>query len=125
MSQAVEPEPVVNVGTVVINVNDMATEKAFWREVLGVGVQHEIGDFFTWFQPQTPGGVGVALQLVEDPKVGTNRLHLDTSVPDMEAARKRIEELGGSHVQDHDMAGFRWTIMADPEGNEFCITSSH
>ncbi|MGI9578901.1 MAG: VOC family protein [Microthrixaceae bacterium] len=118
-------EPVVNVSTVVINVNDMAREKAFWGELLGVGVQHDVGDFFVWFEPQTPGGVAVALQLVEDAKVGPNRLHLDTAVADATAARERIEELGGSHVEDHEMAGFRWTIMADPEGNEFCITSSH
>lgn len=118
-------EPIVKVGTVVINVNDMAKEKAFWAELLGVGVQHDVGDFFVWFEPQIPGGVGVALQLVQDARAGPNRLHLDTSVPDAAAARTRIEELGGSHVEDHEMGGFRWTIMADPEGNEFCIASSN
>ncbi len=117
------PEPVVNVGTVVINVNDMATEKAFWGEVLGVGIAREIGEFFTWFEPQRPGGVGIALQLVPDAKAGRNRLHLDSVVGDAAAARARIEELGGSHVEDHDMGGFAWTVMADPEGNEFCIAA--
>lgn len=114
-------ERIAEVGTVVINVNDMAEEQAFWSAVLGVGVAREIGGFFTWLEPQRPGGVAVALQLVAEPKQGRNRLHLDTVVPDLDVARRNIEELGGAHVEDHDMGGFRWTVMADPEGNEFCI----
>jgi predicted enzyme related to lactoylglutathione lyase len=115
--------PVAEVASVVINVNDMAAEKTFWGAVLGVGVAREIGGFFTWFEPQRPGGIAVALQLVPDAKHGRNRLHLDSAVADVDLARRRIEELGGSHVEDHDMGGFRWTVMADPEGNEFCIAA--
>ena len=117
-------ETIAVVRTVVIKVNDMARERAFWAAVLGAPVAREIGEFFCWFEPQQPGGVSVALQLVAEPKAaGRNRLHLDTTVDDLAAARGRIEELGGSHVEDHDMGGFRWTVMADPEGNEFCIAS--
>lgn len=51
-----------------------------------------------------------------------NRLHLDTVVEDLNAAVARIEELGGSLLAEHEVMGFRWNVMSDPEGNEFCIT---
>jgi hypothetical protein len=72
--------------------------------------------------PAAPG-ISVALQTVEQATEGPRRLHLDADVPDIEAAKARIVELGGSVVADREMQGFRWTTMADPEGNEFCIAS--
>ncbi len=118
-------EIVPTVGAVVINVNDIEAEKAFWSALLGVGVAREFPGFFVWLEPQHEGGISVALQLVPDAKpAGRNRVHLDTGVPDLDAAQARIEALGGSHVETHDMAGFQWRIMADPEGNEFCIAKA-
>jgi predicted enzyme related to lactoylglutathione lyase len=113
-------ERVATVGSVVINVVDMEREKAFWGAVLGVDVAMELPGF-CWLAPQHEGGVSVALQVVADPTPGRNRLHLDTGVADLDVAQARIEELGGSHLESHEIAGFRWRVMADPEGNEFCI----
>jgi catechol 2,3-dioxygenase-like lactoylglutathione lyase family enzyme len=118
-------EPVVRMSSVVVNVVDLDRAKAFWTEVLGVGVSHEVVPFFAWLEPQEPGGVNLALQVSPDPKVGRNRVHVDTFVPDLDAAQRRIEDLGGAHVEDHEVAGFRWRIMADPDGNEFCIAADH
>ncbi len=109
------------VGSVVINVVDLEREQAFWCDVLGVDPARTIPGFFVWLRPQHPGGVSVALQKVPELKVGRNRVHLDTGVDDLDAAQARIEELGGSLVESHDMGGFTWRVMADPEGNEFCI----
>ena len=114
-------EPVVTVATVVINVTDSDREKRFWQALLGVGIAREFPGGFCWLDPQHDGGVSVALQSVDDPTPGRNRLHLDTSVADLETAQARIIELGGSHVEDHEVMGFAWKVMADPEGNEFCI----
>ena len=116
-------EPVVQLATVVINVIDLEVEKAFWSAVLGVGVARAYPGI-CWLEPQRAGDVCVALQQVEDPTGGRRRLHLDTVVPDIGAARDKIVELGGSHVEDHEIMGFHWTVMADPEGNEFCIAAS-
>jgi len=110
------------VGSVVINVADYDKERAFWGEFLGVGIMREFPGF-CWFEPQHDGGVSVALQASQDAGDPGGRVHLDTSVADIEAARARIEELGGSHVEDHEIMGFRWVIMADPEGNRFCIAA--
>jgi predicted enzyme related to lactoylglutathione lyase len=118
-------ERVVTVNSVVINVRDYELEKAFWGAVLGAEVAQEFAPYFVWFEPQREGGISVALQTVADPTEGPRRLHLDTEVPDIEAAKRRILALGGSHLADREMGGFHWTVMADPEGNEFCIAGAH
>ena len=117
-------EPVVTVGSVVINVRDYEKQKAFWGATLGSDVAQEFAPWFVWFAPQNPGGISVALQTVQDPTEGPRRLHLDTSAPDVAAAKARIIELGGTHVEDREMGGFPWSVMTDPEGNEFCITAA-
>jgi Glyoxalase-like domain len=67
---------------------------------------------------------------VPEPKVGKNRLHLDlvTSGP-MEAEVTRLVEAGAKMVEvRQDPASYdnpdTWTVMRDPEGNEFCVTST-
>jgi predicted enzyme related to lactoylglutathione lyase len=118
-------DPVVTVGAVVINVLDYDRQKAFWGAVLGVDMVQEIPPHFGWFAPQHEGGISVALQTVEEATEGTRRLHLDTGAPDIDAATAKVLELGGSHVADREMGGFRWVVVRDPEGNEFCIASGH
>jgi len=112
---------VATVAAVVINVVDLKKEQEFWSELLGVGVAREVPGFFVWLEPQHEGGISVALQLTEARSEGRNPVHLDTYVDDVAEARRRIEALGGSHVEDHEIFDFSWTIMADPEGNVFCI----
>lgn len=114
---------VATVATVVINVRDIEREKEFWSAVLGVGVAREFEGFFVWLEPQHEGGVSVALQRVENPTEGRNRLHLDSTVDDLDDAQRRVEALGGSHVEDHQIGDFAWRVVADPEGNEFCIAA--
>lgn len=116
-------DPVATVASVVINVSDYEEEKTFWSALLGVAIAREFPGF-CWLQPQRQGGISVALQQVADPTLGRNRLHLDTVVVDLAAAQDRIVELGGSRVEDHEIAGFRWKVMADPEGNEICIAAA-
>lgn len=118
-------ERVITIGSVVINVRDYELQKTFWGAVLGSEVAQEFAPYFVWFAPQHEGGISVALQAVEDPTEGPRRLHLDSAVPDVAAAKAQIIELGGSHLADREMSGFHWTVMADPEGNEFCIAPSH
>ena len=111
---------VATLGTVVINVSDYEAEKAFWSALLDVGVMREFPGF-CWLEPQHEGGASLALQQSPDPGVAGGRLHIDTGVDDLDAAMAQIEALGGSFVEDHEIMGFQWKIMADPEGNRFCI----
>lgn len=58
---------------------------------------------------------------VPEPKLGKNRLHLDVVTTDVEAEIARLLNLGATRVADHEEYGYTWTLMADPEGNEFDI----
>jgi predicted enzyme related to lactoylglutathione lyase len=70
-----------------------------------------------------PNGPGIALQRVPEPKRGKNRVHLDIEVDDVDAATDRVEALGGRRASAVDVSehGYNWRVMADPEGNEFCL----
>ncbi len=113
-------EAVVEVTSVVINTTDEEKLAAFWAKLLGVEIGHR-ADGFIWLRRQRQGGYSIAFQRVADPTPGRRRLHLDTSVKDIDAAAAKILELGGSQVEDHEVGGFQWRVMADPDGNEFCI----
>jgi predicted enzyme related to lactoylglutathione lyase len=108
------------VRSVIINTTDVERLAAFWSELLAVEVAHRSHGFL-WLRPQRPGSFSIAFQEVSQPTEGRRRLHLDTSVPDLESATARILSIGGSHVEDHQIPEFSWRVMADPDGNEFCI----
>jgi predicted enzyme related to lactoylglutathione lyase len=119
MTDSTAIRPVVH--AVVINAIDSQRLVDFWSALLDVEVAQSIPPFFTWLKPQHDGGISVAIQLVENPTEGRNRLHLDMSVDDLEEATRRVQELGGSMLEEHEIQGFTWRVMADPEDNEFCI----
>jgi predicted enzyme related to lactoylglutathione lyase len=48
-------------------------------------------------------------------------MHVDFRSDDREAEVERVVALGASRVGEHDEFGVRWTVLTDPEGNEFCI----
>jgi hypothetical protein len=58
---------------------------------------------------------------VPEPKVAKNRVHLDVTASDPETEVARLVELGATRVADLREYGYTWTVMADPEGNEFCV----
>jgi predicted enzyme related to lactoylglutathione lyase len=65
----------------------------------------------------------LVLQQVSEPKLGKNRVHLDIKVADLEFEARRLEAIGARRVSEK-VTGARdseWFVMADPEGNEFCI----
>jgi predicted enzyme related to lactoylglutathione lyase len=64
---------------------------------------------------------GVFFQPVPEPKVVKNRVHLDLRPPKTMAAEvARLREAGAREVRSVEQRDF-WTIMRDPEGNEFCV----
>ena len=69
----------------------------------------------------TDAGLGEILFVkVPDEKVVKNRLHLDLRPDDQEAEVARFEQLGARRV-DIGQGDQTWVVLADPEGNEFCI----
>lgn len=71
--------------------------------------------------PAVGQGGRVLFQTVPESKSVKNRLHLDLHVPDQAATVARLVELGGSVTGHGEQGGHGWTVMADPEGNEFCV----
>ena len=100
-------------------------ELEFWEAVLGA----EPTTNPYWIHNAdfvTIKGSNLALQKVPELKSGKNRAHpdmADMAVEDLDAAIPQLEALGASVVQPPPTEGFRWAVMADPEGNEFCISA--
>lgn len=70
---------------------------------------------------------GLVFVRVPEPKTGKNRLHLDLAPhtsQDRDAEIARLESLGATRVDVGQDATSSWSVLADPEGNEFCVLSS-
>lgn len=110
-----------NVSAVMHDTTDLSGAVSFWTEILGLAVVFQNGTY-AYLSPLCPGGPHLAFQQVSEAKAAKNRLHLDVRVDNRAAAEERIMGLGGSRVREVEEPGFPvWTVMNDPEGNEFCI----
>lgn len=106
--------------SVVIDAHDPDRLAEFWCAVLAVEVVEREAD---WVQLSVdPGGTFFAFQPRSDPRPSRVVARPDIEVVDIDVARERILELGGTHVDTiHEMKGDSHYVMADPEGNEFCL----
>jgi predicted enzyme related to lactoylglutathione lyase len=70
-------------------------------------------------------GIALTLQRVDEPKTVKNRMHLDLLVDDLDQEVRRIESLGATRFTGTARREFgqTWHVLADPEGNEFCVAS--
>ena len=94
----------------------------FWAPALGYVSVGEAGSYVALF-PNGRAGPKLLLQRVAEPKVAKNRMHFDIEVPDIEAEAARLVALGATRVREDTLSehGSTWILMADPEGNEFCV----
>ena len=114
---------VARVASIMLDCNDLDAMVSFWGSILEVKEKNRFPGY-VWMTRISRGGPALAFQQVTAKKAVKNRLHLDLTTDDPEMLITRVEELGGSRLHDHDIAGFHWTVCADPEGNEFCVTQS-
>lgn len=108
---------------VVIDCSDLDRSAQFWADVLGyVPAGPAIGPYQS-LVPAGGQGIEVLLQRVPEEKRGKNRLHLDLRTRDLQSEVSRAVSLGATMVTGQPVteAGWRWHILADPDGNEFCI----
>jgi predicted enzyme related to lactoylglutathione lyase len=94
----------------------------FWAPALGYVDLGSAGAYVALF-PNGRRGPKLLLQRVEEPKAVKNRMHLDIEVSDIEAEAQRLVALGAARVSEGPCSehGSSWILMADPEGNEFCV----
>ena len=108
-----------SIGNIMLDVNDLQKEREFWEAVFG-NEPSSADEEYVWFNDNF-----LALQKVSEPKSGKNRAHPDLGVDNLDAAISQLEALGATVVRPPPAEGFRWAVMADPEGNEFCISAGH
>ena len=111
--------PVGTLTHIGIDVADLNRAEAFYSALLGV----ERGWAFDQYRAlkPLPGGLIVYFQQVSDKKTSKTRVHMDVTVSDVMAALARVEALGGSVVREFDEPDERLAVVADPDGNEFCL----
>jgi predicted enzyme related to lactoylglutathione lyase len=118
----------VSILSVVVDCHDPHLQADFWASVLGYEVRRRNPDEY---QVRDPGGhKSLYFMKVPEPKTVKIRLHLDlVSDEPMEAAVERLVAAGANQVevrQDPDSFDNpdTWTVMLDPEGNEFCVSAA-
>src|SRR5215471_8895925 len=109
--------------TFVLDCCDAERLAAFWSEALGYTCKGTFGQCWPLLPGASSGEPWLVLQQVGEPKSGKNRMHLDIQVVALDEAARRLETLGAQRVSAKltGTANSAWYVMADPEGNEFCI----
>jgi predicted enzyme related to lactoylglutathione lyase len=111
----------IQMGGVTIDCADPAKLAEFWSQALGVADIQHYGDYLL-IPARTEGGPYVALQKVpEERAAAKNRAHIDFRADDRPAEVARLVGLGATEVEEHTVPGMVWTVLRDPEGNEFCV----
>jgi hypothetical protein len=105
---------------VVVDAHDPVALGRWWAEALGWVV---VGDTADELSGRLPDRVpGLLFVPVPEEKAGKNRLHLDFRPVDQTAEVERLLSLGARRV-DVGQRDASWVVLADPEGNEFCVLS--
>ncbi|MDX3194407.1 VOC family protein [Streptomyces sp. MN03-5084-2B] len=112
----------IRMGMITIDCADPRGLAEFWTAALGTTVANDYGEFVI-LTPPPEGGPAVGLQRVPEARAGKNRVHVDFGGDDREAEVKRLVELGAKEVAEHEVPGLAWTVLVDPEGNEFCVSA--
>ena len=97
----------------------------FWSAAIGYTTLGGAGNYVLLVDPEGTRPK-LLLQRVDEPKSGKNRMHFDIETRTVDDEVSRLESLGAHRlvvdaVEEH---GNRWVVMADPEGNEFCICNA-
>ena len=103
-----------------LDVQDVDKMAELWAAVLGYDVDAD-ADGTTHLRPPGGGEPTVWLQPGAGPKQGKNRNHLDLRTTDVEVEVKRVLALGASRAEVGQTGDEPFVVLADPEGNEFCI----
>lgn len=108
---------------VVIDCGDLDRSAEFWTGVPGYARDGPPGGRYQGLVPASGQGIEILLQQVPEVKSGKNRLHLDLRTAGLDAEVDRVVGLGARRLTGAPVTewGWRWHILADPDGNEFCI----
>ncbi len=115
----------IRIQCVNIDAHDPAAQAEWWSAALGWRITDHDDDEYVLEPPAGSPEDGVVPDLlfikVPEDKTVKNRLHLDLRPTDQAAEVARFEQLGARRVDVGQSADVTWVVLADPEGNEFCI----
>ena len=119
----------VVISEIVIDCADPERVAAFWGHVLGWRPQSD-SEGYAWMSAsgvEDEGDLVLIFQKVPEPKQVKNRVHLDLSPSGADQADElqRLLDLGARHVDIGQPPDSSWFVLADPEGNEFCLLRTH
>lgn len=124
--------------SLVVDCHDVKKQAKFWADVMDWKIVYEADDEHvivpSWVDEHTMRempwervGPGMVFVPVPEGKSLKNRLHIDLAPhvsQDRDAEVARLESLGATRVDVGQSDQVSWTVLADPEGNEFCVLSS-
>jgi predicted enzyme related to lactoylglutathione lyase len=108
----------------VVDCADLDRAADFWSTALGYRrAGPETSTIYLSLIPENGHGPELLLQKVPEASNQKNRVHLDLRTPDLAAEVKRVVSAGATMVTNEpiDEGGWRWHVLADPDGNEFCV----
>ena len=106
----------------VVDAADSVSLGRWWAAALGWVVVNDAPDEFE-IRPAPDRLPGLLFTAVPEAKAGKNRLHLDFRPDDQAAEVGRLLSLGARHA-DVGQGVESWVVLADPEGNEFCVLAA-
>ncbi len=113
---------------ITVDADDPLALAQFWSEALGWKIGEDVNDIEVWIErelgdPKNTGFPDILFLKNSAIKSGKNRLHLDLRPDDQAAEVARLEKLGAKQIDIGQSAEptCTWIVMADPEGNEFCV----
>ncbi len=112
----------ITIGSIVIRVEDLEKQKGFWTAALDYVPREGDDDTFALLRPRNGSGPNVSLDRWHAPIQVPPKIHLDLYADDQAAEVERLIGLGATRVEwrrQPDDADF--VILADPEGNRFCV----
>lgn len=115
----------IRIQCICVDTTDPASIATWWSQALGWRITLQSDDEWVLEPPAGSPEDGVSPDLlflkVPEPRTTKNRLHLDLRPDDQAAELARFEELGARRVDVGQSGDASWVVMADPDGNEFCI----
>lgn len=107
-----------------IDANDVERVARFWCDAAGFRLNGDGLPYFAELRHANDTMPRLNVVKVPETKAAKNRVHIEFAVDGLDDERERLETLGASLDADREWEGFRWLVMQDPEGNEFCLTEA-
>lgn len=114
------PKGIGELAYIIVDCEDNERIATFWSNILGLEITSRSHPYID-LAASSDGAPVMSFQQVPEPKAVKNRLHLDVKVADLGVATEQIQALGGVLLREYFEEPYEWRVMADPEGNEFCL----